>query len=100
MGACRPRADAATEDVLVILELLLERLDADGINAYNDDGESALALAIARDDRGVATRLLNAGATATREDERNSRSTDMRALVKGARSRTRKCARYGGAGDR
>ena len=68
------------------------------INAYNDDGESALALAIARDDRATATRLLNAGATATREDERNCLSTDMRALVKGARSRKR--ARHGdGAGD-
>ena len=98
MGACRPRAEAATDEVLAILELLLERLDEGAINAYNDDGESALALAIARDDRATATRLLNAGATATREDERNCLSTDMRALVKGARSRKR--ARHGdGAGD-
>ena len=50
-------------------------------------GESALALAIERDDHATAARLLGAGATATREDERNSRSADMRALVREARSR-------------
>ena len=80
MGACRPRAEAATDEVLAILELLLERLDEGAINAYNDDGESALALAIARDDRATATRL------STRARPRRAKTSalrpDTRALVK------------------